>query len=616
MRTFDVTAPPRQGFSPTKPVRALPNLLSGVTAVRTCPECNSNYDDEILHCPEDGLDLSHIEPQDELIGRMIGSYQVVKVLGKGGMGSVYLAQHPVIGSRVAVKFLHPQYATDAKIVDRFFNEAKAVNVIGHDNILKILDLSVTEDNRHYFLMEFLNGKPLQDHVKPNVPMTVEVALPILLQICEALQAAHNHQIIHRDLKPDNVYLITHKGKKNFVKVVDFGIAKLTDSSGASTGKTQTGMVMGTPAYMSPEQAGGMTSLIDGRSDIYSLGVMIYQMLSGKLPFPGSSFGEVLIGHLQLAPPSPREHNPEITEPLEAIILKTLEKKQVDRYQSMQELHDAILAHMVEAGIPNELPVADASEMAGPALSKLPSSPGKVGTRSGQTAAGGNTRNMRGSQPGANRTSTGKSNPGKSNPGKSNPDATQMMAPPSVVIQAAPSRAGLFIGLGVGLVALLGVGGYIWNDREQKASAQLAQMKQEAKEKDETAKAALAAKLKQDEELKATPVALAINSEPIGATVTATWKGGSATKVTNFVLEVPKMTSVHLTFTKPGYLNYDTEVVADQVKPVTTTLVADPKLAVVAKAAAEEKKKAKQKKKDDSALATDSADSTIPVDFGD
>ena len=616
MRTFDDTAAPRQGFLPTKPVRALPNLLSGVTAVRTCPECNSNYEDEILHCPEDGLDLSQIEPQDELIGRMIGSYQVVKVLGKGGMGSVYLAQHAVIGWRVAVKFLHPQYATDAKIVDRFFNEAKAVNVIGHDNILKILDLSVTEDNRHYFLMEFLNGKPLQDHVKPNVPMTVEVALPILLQICEALQAAHNHQIIHRDLKPDNVYLITHKGKKNFVKVVDFGIAKLTDSSGASTGKTQTGMVMGTPAYMSPEQAGGMTSLIDGRSDIYSLGVMIYQMLSGKLPFPGSSFGEVLIGHLQLAPPSPREHNPEITEPLEAIILKTLEKKQIDRYQSMQELHDAILAYMVEAGIPNELPVADASEMAGPALSKLPSSPGKVGTRSGQTGAGGNTRNMRGSQPGSNRTSTGKSNPGKSNPGKSNPDATQMMAPPSVVIQAAPSRAGLFIGLGVGLVALLGVGGYIVNDRENKASQEIARVQREAKANEEAAKAAQAAKARQDEEAKAAPIALAINSEPNGASVTATWKGGSATKVTNFVLEVPKMTSVHLTFTKAGYLNYDTEVVADQVKAVNTALVADPKLAVVAKAAAEEKKKAKQKKKDDSALTTDSADSTIPVDFGD
>jgi tRNA A-37 threonylcarbamoyl transferase component Bud32 len=226
-----------------------------------------------------------VELDDELIGRTVGSYQVVKVLGKGGMGAVYMAEHPVIGSRVAIKFLHPQYATDRKIVDRFFNEARAVNVIGHDNILKILDLDVTEDNRHYFVMEFLNGKPLQDLVVPDIPVPLQAGGPILLQVCEALQAAHDHGIIHRDLKPDNVYLTVHKGKKNFVKVVDFGIARVTDDKGASTGKTQTGMVMGTPAYMSPEQAGGMTARIDARSDIYSLGCMMFQMATGKLPGP-------------------------------------------------------------------------------------------------------------------------------------------------------------------------------------------------------------------------------------------------------------------------------------------------------------------------------------------
>src|SRR2546423_14401515 len=162
-----------------------------INVSRTCPECQTQYDDEILHCPEDGLDLSAVEPDDELLGRDIGSYRVLKLLGKGGMGAVYMAEHPVIGSRVAIKFLHSQYATDRKIVDRFFNEARAVNVIGHDNILKILDLNVTEDNRHYFVMEFLHGKPLQDLVLPDVPMTLEAAGPILLQICEALQAAHD-----------------------------------------------------------------------------------------------------------------------------------------------------------------------------------------------------------------------------------------------------------------------------------------------------------------------------------------------------------------------------------------------------------------------------------------
>jgi len=134
---------------------------------RTCPECQTQYEDEILHCPEDGLDLSVVEPDDELLGRNVGSYRVSRLLGKGGMGAVYMAEHPVIGSRVAIKFLHQQYATDKKIVDRFFNEARAVNVIGHDNILKILDLNVTDDNRHYFIMEFLHGKPLQDLVLPG-----------------------------------------------------------------------------------------------------------------------------------------------------------------------------------------------------------------------------------------------------------------------------------------------------------------------------------------------------------------------------------------------------------------------------------------------------------------
>src|SRR5437762_10229744 len=136
------------------------------------------------------------EEVDELIGRSVGSYRIVKPLGKGGMGAVYMAEHPVIGSKVAIKFLHPQYATDKKIVERFFNEARAVNVIGHDNILKIIDLNVTDDNRHYFIMEFLHGRPLQDLVEPDKPLPVALVGPIVLQCCEALQAAHERGIIH------------------------------------------------------------------------------------------------------------------------------------------------------------------------------------------------------------------------------------------------------------------------------------------------------------------------------------------------------------------------------------------------------------------------------------
>src|SRR2546425_9008771 len=292
------------------------------------------------------------------------------------MGCVYMGVRPGIGSRVAIKFLHPQFSHDEKIVDRFFNEARAVNVIGHGNLLRLLDLNVTDANRQYFVTEFLHGRPLQALLRNNVAVPLDVAGPILLQVCDALEAAHKRGIVHRDLKPDNVYLITMNGKKNFVKVVDFGIARVTDDAGISTGKTQTGMVMGTPAYMSPEQGSGASNKIDGRSDVYSLGVMMFQLATGRLPFPGSNFGEVLIGHLQLPPPQPRSLQPQIPEAYEAIILKCLQKRQEDRYSSMKELRHALEACMDTLGISKELPVADDSDAElHPIEARPPSFPG-------------------------------------------------------------------------------------------------------------------------------------------------------------------------------------------------------------------------------------------------
>ncbi len=589
--------------------------------MRTCPECQNSYEDEILHCPEDGLDLSALEPVDELIGRSIGSYQIVKMLGKGGMGAVYMAQHPVIGSRVAIKFLLPQYSTDPKIVDRFFNEAKAVNVIGHDNILKILDLSVTDDNRHYFVMEFLYGKPLQDYVRPNQPMDAETALPILLQCCEALQAAHDNKIIHRDLKPDNIYLITHKGKKNFVKIVDFGIAKLTDAGGQSTGKTQTGMVMGTPAYMSPEQAGGMTSMIDGRSDIYSLGVMMYQMLSGKLPFPGSSFGEVLIGHLQQQPPPPTGYNPNLAPELEAIILKTLEKRQDDRFQSMRDLHDAILGYMNAVGMKNELPAADPSEMVQPQPIKLPTNPPRT-----QNRTPGPTTRKPSTGPGTQSTQTSKSSPGqKTSAGRPSAmggqpaDVTDQQQPLRIPAPPPQSRTGLYVGIGIAVVAVLGLGGYVMMERQQKNDEEMARLQDEAKQKEKEAKAAAEARRRAEEEAASAPIALAVTSDPSGAEVMATWKGGSMAKSTPFMLEVPKLTSVHLVFKMKGFLDEETDAVADQPKPVQKKMRPDPaQQAQVAKATEPpaRQRRGRRPSSDSGSTPPKDIDSTIQVDFGD
>ena len=562
--------------------------------MRTCPECQNHYEDEILHCPEDGFNLTGIEPVDEMIGRTIGSYKVTKPLGKGGMGAVYAGVHPVIGSKVAIKFLHPQYATDAKIVDRFFNEARAVNIIGHDNVLKILDLNVTDDNRHYFVMEYLHGKALQALVKPNVPVPLEESGPILVQICLALQAAHDKGIIHRDMKPDNVYLITLNGRKNFVKVVDFGIAKLTDDAGNSTGKTQTGMVMGTPAYMSPEQGSGATSQIDARSDIYSLGAMMYQMATGKLPFPGANFGEVLMGHLQRKPTPPRELVPEIPEEFEAIILKTLEKRQEDRFQSMLELREAIFAVMQAKGINAELPLADATVEMEPVRVGSASIPG---LRTPSKPGGRNTNPPTGGR-GAPRTSQPPKLPSQAPKQPSRPGGAARSHSGSTRPPVAPkSNTGMIAGVVIGVLALGGGGAFL-----------MSRSATEKKEAEEKARIATE-RARKAKEAAAVPEQLTVSvvSEPQGAEVDVTWPDGAKSAATPFQLQLPKNAKVHFEFKKDGYAPYVMDALADQTL-VNAVLKVNPAPRQTEKpvAAAEEKggeekapaKKAARKKKED------------------
>ena len=563
---------------------------------RTCPECANKYEDEILHCPEDGLDLTGLDPDDELIGRNIGSYRVGRQLGKGGMGSVYMAEHPGIGSRVAIKFLHPQFSADKKIVDRFFNEARAVNVIGHDNILKILDLNVTDDNRHYFVMEFLHGKPLQELIDPGNPVPLEIVGPILLQLCEALSAAHERGIIHRDLKPDNVYLTIHKGRRHFVKVVDFGIAKLTDpGSGQSTGKTQTGMVMGTPAYMSPEQAGGLTTKIDPRSDVYSLGVMLFQLSTGKLPFPGQSFGEVLIGHLQLPPPDPVTLNPLLPQEWSAIVLKCLAKKQEERYQNMEELRQAIAACMEHLGIGHELPLASADEMAmarsNPGLPQQ-TPPPRPATR-------------------------------KPSPPTPAPDLARAQhatparptSPPVAMVEQVShrSQAPLVAGIVAVLVlALSGIGYLVWDSRRQQERLIAETLRRESERTQrEAEKQAAAARAAESAKPADVPqnVTLFVWSDPGGADLEASWTGGKKQGVTPFNFDVPKNTKVHLEFRKAGYLPnpYASDVFADASQTAQAKLVPEPK--VVAATPAQTPHKARKERKVDPG-----SEETIKIDF--
>ncbi len=281
---------------------------------------------------------------DSLIGATIGNYEIKNKLGVGGMGSVYLAEHPLIGKRVALKVLHPEFSSNQEHVARFFNEAKSVNDIQHPNIVDILDYGVIpEDGRTtvYFIMEFLDGPSLAELVRAEAPLSPERALTIALQVADALGASHSHGIVHRDLKPDNVMLTRRGRETDFVKVLDFGIAKLTDTDKRNSVRTRTGFFLGTPVYMSPEQCDG-AGHIDQRTDIYSLGILLFEMLTGQVPFQAEGAGAVMLQHMTKQPPRPSIICPNIPEHVEAVVLKALEKRADDRIPDMDEFMKAMV----------------------------------------------------------------------------------------------------------------------------------------------------------------------------------------------------------------------------------------------------------------------------------
>ena len=276
----------------------------------------------------------------DLIGTQVGSYVAVKKLGAGGMGTVYLCQHTLIDRKVAVKVLHDEHALDPEQIDRFFQEARAAAEIGHPNIIVIIDAGyVTTPNgpRAYMMMEALDGMSLDKRITQG-GLGLDEIKHIMEQCTSALSASHGKGIIHRDLKPPNIFLCHHAFDPIFVKVLDFGIAKLTTPD-KSARKTQFGIVLGTPAYMSPEQCEGKGA-IDHRSDIYSLGVVLYELLTGTVPFEGE-IREILLAHLQRRPEPPSVRNPSVPPSWEALCLRMLEIHKEDRPQSMQEVAAAL-----------------------------------------------------------------------------------------------------------------------------------------------------------------------------------------------------------------------------------------------------------------------------------
>jgi serine/threonine protein kinase len=272
-----------------------------------------------------------------MIGEQAGSYRIVDQIGEGGMGVVYAAEHVELGHRVAVKVLRKHFTENADIVQRFFNEARAATRVRHPGIVQIFDFGRLADGTVYFVMELLEGVSLGDLLE-NGLLPESYAAALGRQVAGALGAAHAVKIVHRDLKPDNVVIVRDPdvGLGERAKVLDFGIAKLVDMQGSVSLRTQTGSVMGTPYYMSPEQSRGAGD-IDHRSDIYSLGCILFEMVCGQPPFLSDGLGEVIGMHQFVAPPRPSALNAAVSDQLEAIILRTLEKKPDDRYQTMEEL---------------------------------------------------------------------------------------------------------------------------------------------------------------------------------------------------------------------------------------------------------------------------------------
>jgi serine/threonine protein kinase len=275
------------------------------------------------------------------VGQTIGNYKITAKLGEGGMGVVYLAEHPVIGKKVAMKAIHPELSRNPEVVSRFVTEAKSVNQIGNEHIVDISDFGNTPEGEFYFVMEYLQGESLADRLKRDGQVVPERAISIAVQVADALSASHQHGIIHRDLKPENIYIVRRGVNRDFVKVLDFGLAKLTQVEEKVTHKTRTGSVMGTPYYMSPEQCEGKIG-IDHRADVYSLGIILFEMLTGKVPFGGEGYGEIIVKHITHQAPSPRALNPDVSAELELILYRALAKDRDERFGNMAELRAALL----------------------------------------------------------------------------------------------------------------------------------------------------------------------------------------------------------------------------------------------------------------------------------
>lgn len=358
--------------------------------MKYCPKCQAQYTDDQAICPIDEVGLlvkgvtKSTEPMDPMLGRTIAEkYRIERLIGRGGMGAVYEGRHLLLERSVAIKVLHHNMTADERAAGRFIREAKASARIEHPNAVTIHDFGVLSDGSAYLIMEFIRGRSLRQILMQQNRIELKKAINIAIQVCNVVEIAHQQGIIHRDLKPENVMLKESADGEFLVKVVDFGLAKLVSGDGKESGAnlTQTGEVLGTPHYMAPEYYEGET--VDARADIYAIGVMLYEMLSGDAPFIGT-VQSIIGGHLFKDPEPIFKYNPTVPPQINDVVQLALKKKKDERIGSTSEFVRVLKStmHLIDGDFQTDgLPVISSGPLGpGGTLNSSPESDNIPATR--------------------------------------------------------------------------------------------------------------------------------------------------------------------------------------------------------------------------------------------
>lgn len=337
-------------------------MVASSPATRSCPQCAATVLADHHYCPTCGFPVGNVgrKNEDRFVGRTLpGGYHILDLISVGGMGRVYRAEQSALGRTVAVKIIHPHLLSDENSALRFMTEARAASQLNHPNSIAVFDFGRTDDGQPYLVMEFLRGKDLARVAYEEGPLSFNRIVDVLRQVLAALAEAHELGIVHRDLKPENIVLEPLRRGGDFVKVLDFGLAKLKADT-HSPNVTSPGIVCGTPDYMAPEQGRG--DPIDGRSDLYGLGVVLFQLLTGHLPFEAESPTQVVMMHLTIPVPDPRQVAPDrhIPQRLVDVVLKALAKQPEQRFQDAQEFSDALARAIRDSQQPSRASVAPRS----------------------------------------------------------------------------------------------------------------------------------------------------------------------------------------------------------------------------------------------------------------